>query len=226
MNWPISCFSDIPQQNLPNYFGHASGLQTNLAKSSVSPIHCSENNLLFNSEMLSCPVKEFPCTYLGFPLSLGKPTKTEFLPLIDEVDHLPGWKESLMNQAGRLIMVQTLLTATPVYVMTALDLPKWVIKQLTRKFFFLGKVKNKPMGAIVLCLSKGFRCLWNLVVRVYIILRASVGHCVFGGFGLKKRPNKTLGWTANSSSKNCTGSVLRSCGVFSWQWRIYSFLVG
>jgi hypothetical protein len=80
-------FLRVPQQNLPNYFGHVSVLQTNLAKSSASPIHCSENDLLLTSEIMSCPVKEFPCTYLGLPLSLQKPTNTEFLPLIEKVAH-------------------------------------------------------------------------------------------------------------------------------------------
>jgi len=81
-----------------DYFGHASGLRINLAKSSLSPIHCSETDLLLTSEILSCPVKDFPCTYLGLPLSLRKPTKTEFLPLIDKLNPRlegilikPGW---------------------------------------------------------------------------------------------------------------------------------------
>jgi hypothetical protein len=65
-------------QTHPWFFVHASGLQTNLAKSSVSPIHCSGDDFLLTSEILSCPVKEFPCTYLGLPLSLQKHTKVEF----------------------------------------------------------------------------------------------------------------------------------------------------
>jgi len=37
-------FLRVPQQNLPKYFGHVSVLQTNLAKSSASPIHCFETH--------------------------------------------------------------------------------------------------------------------------------------------------------------------------------------
>lgn len=40
-----------------------------------------------------------------------------------------------MNRAGRLIMVQVVLTATPIYLMTALDLPKCVIKAIDKKGF-------------------------------------------------------------------------------------------
>lgn len=84
-------------------FGHASGLHTNFAKSSAFPIHCSQEEIHITSELLACPVKDFPCTYLGLPLTIRKPTKEVLLPLIDKVaDYLPNWKASLMNRAGRL----------------------------------------------------------------------------------------------------------------------------
>jgi hypothetical protein len=53
-------------------------------------------------------------------------SKADLLPLIDKVaDNLPGWKASLMNRAGKLVMVQAVLTAIPIYLMIALDLP-WI----------------------------------------------------------------------------------------------------
>lgn len=59
-------------------FGEASGLQTNLAKSIVSPIRCSPQQLRLIADELQCPSVDFPCKYLGLPLSLRKPTKTTF----------------------------------------------------------------------------------------------------------------------------------------------------
>jgi len=54
-------------------------------------------------------------------------SKADLLPLIDKVaDNLPGWKASLMNRAGKLVMVQAVLTAIPIYLMIALDLT-WII---------------------------------------------------------------------------------------------------
>jgi len=80
----------------------------------------------------SCALKDFPCTYLGLPLTIHKPTKND-LPLIDKVaDYLPGWKASLMNGSGRLIMVRVVLTAVPIYLMIAMDLPKWVIRAIDK----------------------------------------------------------------------------------------------
>ena len=54
-------------------------------------------------------------------------SKADLLPLIDKVaDNLPGWKASLMNRAGKLVMVQAVLTAIPIYLMITLDLP-WIV---------------------------------------------------------------------------------------------------
>jgi hypothetical protein len=65
----------ITIRHMLDLFGHASGLRTNLAKSSVSPIHCTDEDLTLTANILSCSIKTFPCTYLGLPLSIGKPTK-------------------------------------------------------------------------------------------------------------------------------------------------------
>jgi hypothetical protein len=87
-------------RHIHDLFGHASGLRTNLSNSSVSPIHYFDEELALTTVVLSCSIKEFPCTYLGLPLSVGKPIEM-LLPLIDKIaDYLPGWKASLMNRAG------------------------------------------------------------------------------------------------------------------------------
>jgi hypothetical protein len=52
-------------------------------------------------------------------------SKADLLPLIDKVADNPGWKASLMNRAGKLVMVQAVLTVIPIYLMIALDLP-WI----------------------------------------------------------------------------------------------------
>lgn len=159
-------------------FGHASGLRTNLAKSSVSPIHCSEAELALTSEFLGCDVKDFPCTYLGLPLCLGKPTKAVFQSLIDKVaGYFPGWKAPLLNRAGRLILVKVVLTATSIHHLIALDLPKWVIKAIDKKRRgFLWKGHEQANGGSCLV-------AWEKVQRPL----------EFGGLGIHNL--ELLGWS-------------------------------
>jgi hypothetical protein len=72
-------------------------------------------------DVLSCGVADFPTTYLGLPLSIRKPSKNEWLSLIDKVaNKLPGWKAPLLNKAGRVVLVKVVLIATPIYSMIAL----------------------------------------------------------------------------------------------------------
>ena len=141
-------------------FGDASGLKTNVQKSSVMPIQCSEDDMAVIQSLLPCEIMNFPCKYLGLPLSLKKLTKEQFQPIIDRItDQLPGWKADLMTRAGRVVQVQFVLTAMLIYLAMAIDLPPWAIKaidKIRRGFVWRGRKE-----------AKGGHCLiaWPKVCR-------------------------------------------------------------
>jgi hypothetical protein len=87
-------------------FGHASGLRTNVQKSSVFPIGCGVQDLDLLQNMMPCEVAEFPCRYLGLPLTLKKLTKAQVQPIIDKIaNQLHGRKADLLTKAGRKVHV-------------------------------------------------------------------------------------------------------------------------
>uniref|UniRef100_A0A0A9EUA7 Reverse transcriptase domain-containing protein n=1 Tax=Arundo donax TaxID=35708 RepID=A0A0A9EUA7_ARUDO len=206
---PLSRDLSIIQQLLDT-FGHASGLNTNIAKSSVTPIQCNEEDLERIAELLPCEIKNFPCTYLGLPLSVCKPTKAELLLLIDKVaDQLPNWKASLMNRAGRLITFKVVLTAVPTYLMIALDLPKWFYKAIE---VFFGKVKRPQMVGAVWLLGIVCSGHCSMEVSVFITSSCKDGLFVFAGYGCRKLTPLDLG--RDYRLKFC--AMLRPCSM--WQW--------
>ena len=107
-----------------NLFSDASGLKTNLQKSNVLPIRCGDTELTTIQSLLPCAVSDFPCKYLGLPLSLKKLTKAQIQRIIDKIaDQLPGWKADLLTRAGRRVQVQFVLTAMLVYLVMAIEFP-------------------------------------------------------------------------------------------------------
>ena len=118
---------------------------------------------------LQCAVKPFPCTYLGLPLGLRKPTAAQLQGVVDgAARRLPIWGARLINRGGRTALVKSTLAAVPVHAMLSLDLPAKTLSDLTslcRGFMWKGRKD-----------VKGGHCLvaWNKV--------ASPKEC--GGLGI------------------------------------------
>lgn len=100
--WPVEEELQLTKALL-QFFGDASGLHTNLAKSCVIPIQCDTNIVEEAvSGTLQCSTYSFPTTYLGLPISDKKLRKRDLLAWIEKITNkLPGWKASLLNLAGR-----------------------------------------------------------------------------------------------------------------------------
>jgi hypothetical protein len=114
-------------------FGEASGLKTNIQKSNVFPIHCDEEDLASVQASLPCQLSNFPCKYLGLPLSLKRLSRPQLQSIIDRIAvMLPGWKAVLMTKAGRAVYIQSVMTSRFVYLAMAPDLPAWAIKAIDR----------------------------------------------------------------------------------------------
>jgi hypothetical protein len=136
-------------------FGNASGLKTNVQKSSVLPIQCHEEDKQIIQTHLPCQLLDFPCKYLGLPLSLQKLTKAQMQPIIDKVaDRLPGWKADLLTKAGRKVLVQFVLISMLIYLVMAMDLPPWALKaidKIRKDFLWKGRKDVKGGHCLIAC---------------------------------------------------------------------------
>jgi hypothetical protein len=92
--------------------------------------------------MLNCKVVNLPITYLGLPLHFRKARKEDFQALIEKIrNRLAMWKTHMLTQSGRLILVQSVLSAMAIFHLMSLDPPPWVLKtidKIRRAFLWKG----------------------------------------------------------------------------------------
>lgn len=122
-----------------------SGQSANPSKSGfIVPDSSSPRALKSVSEILGFPRKTAPITYLGVPLFKGRPKVAYFDGLLDSIAlRLNNWKNRLLSPGGRLVLLKSVLSSMPIYLMSILKLPKLVIKKLNSIFAsFLWTGKN------------------------------------------------------------------------------------
>lgn len=113
-------------------FQSFSGLAVNLTKFEI--IYSRTEGVAQSlANLMGYKLGSFPFTYLGLPLSNKKLKKETFLPLIQKFhDRLTGWAAKNLSIAGRLVLLKAVLSAIPVYHMSVMSLPVWVIKEIDK----------------------------------------------------------------------------------------------
>ena len=69
--------------------------------------------------------------YLGLPALVGRGKKQKFSYIKERVwKKLQGWKEKLLSQAGKEVLIKSVIQAIPTYAMSYFKLPKGLIHEL------------------------------------------------------------------------------------------------
>lgn len=129
-------------------FGQASGLNINRAKCAVYPIRCDDVDLREVMTDFQCQTLSFPCKYLGLPLHFKQPRRVDIQPLLDKMaNRLPAWKGKFLNKAGRLKLLNSVLSSLPTYYLTIFAPKKWTIKSMDKiRRGFLWKGSEEASG--------------------------------------------------------------------------------
>jgi len=111
--------------------------------------------------------------YLGLPSLVGRNKKTSFNYIKERIwKKLQGWKEKLLLQAGREILIKAVVQAIPTYTMSCFKLPVGLcseIESLIKRFWWGQKGERRKAHWVkwdTLCLPKneggiGFKDLVN-----------------------------------------------------------------
>jgi hypothetical protein len=113
-------------------FSDSTGLRINFSKSMMVPINLEQGKLCHLANTFGCQTGSFPFTYLGLPMGLTRPKVDDFLPLISKCERRLNYISPFLNQAGRLELTNSVLSALPTFTMCSIVLPKTVIKQIDK----------------------------------------------------------------------------------------------
>lgn len=139
-------------------FTSISGLKVNYSKSIFIPMNVPATDQSWVKAVMGCKQSTFPVTYLGMPLTLKRPNKQLFVPLIERIEkRLTGWQSKMLSRGGRLELLQTVLSSVPVYYMICFKVPKWVLIRIdrARRSFLWGRSNSQSRGISL--------CNWELV---------------------------------------------------------------
>lgn len=102
----------------------------------------------FIRAIFGCKEERLSVSYLGIPIGKGKIEK-EWFPLIDTIERkLEGLKAKSTSLGGHLVLMNTILSAMPLCLMSVAILPRWVRQRIDRiqsRFLWLGQSRKSTI---------------------------------------------------------------------------------
>ncbi|XP_071933651.1 uncharacterized protein [Coffea arabica] len=168
--------------------------------------------------------------YLGLPLPIGRSKRQAFEFIRNKaMERLHGWKEQLLSQAGKEVLLKSVILALPTYVMSCCLLPKDLCKKICSEMakFWWGQKGDKQkihwlswrkLSEVKAEGGLGFRDLheynlallakqlWRILTRPNLLMSKVIKARYFKGVSLwKMESNGTDSW--------CWKSLLRARGI-------------
>ncbi|GJX65365.1 RNA-directed DNA polymerase, eukaryota [Tanacetum coccineum] len=131
-------------------FYKASGLRMNLHKSKLMGIAVKDEVVSRAAIKMGCSTLKTPFTYLGIKVGGSMARIRSWDEIVDKVhSRLSKWKMNTLSIGGRMTLLKSVLSSTPIYYMSMFKVPSQVLKCLEgirRKFFIGADSKENKMS--------------------------------------------------------------------------------
>jgi hypothetical protein len=121
-------------------FEKLSGLKINFHKSELFCFGETKDLLPDYVELFGCKEGVMPFRYLGIPMCTRKLSNKDWSVVEERFQKkLSSWKGKLLSSGGRLVLINSVLSSLPMFMMSFFRVPKGVLKKLDyyRSRFFL-----------------------------------------------------------------------------------------
>jgi hypothetical protein len=126
-------------------FEMASGLKVNFFKSGLLGVNVSSEFMASTSTFLNCRLESIPFKYLGLPIGANPKSNATWDPLVEKMrKRLFSWRNKHISLGGRIVLINSVLNAIPVFFLSFMKMPKSVWKKLVRiqREFLWGGVRG------------------------------------------------------------------------------------
>jgi len=133
-------------------FAQSTGLRVNYNKSCLVPLNLFDNKAHLLAGAFGCKIESLPFTYLGLPLGTTKPRVDHFEPLMSKTERKLTTTSNFLTHAGRLQLVNSVLSSLPTFAMCTLQVPATVldyIDRARRHCLWRGSDSNAKMKPLV-----------------------------------------------------------------------------
>jgi hypothetical protein len=142
-----------------SFFEQLSGLKINYHKSEIFCFGDAKDEQDEYKNLFGCEEGSFPLKYLGISIHFRKLRNGEWKPIEDRFERkLANWLGKLLSYGDRLILINSVLTSLPMFMLSFFEIPKGVRKRLD---FFRSRFFWECDG-----LKKKYRLTkWNIICR-------------------------------------------------------------
>ncbi|XP_072074455.1 uncharacterized protein [Arachis hypogaea] len=128
---PLDTETIVNYKRLLRCFELMSGLSINFDKSNLISVNCEKEWVTHACGVLGCKEAVLPVRYLGISLGANPRLVKTWKPIIDKVEEkLSLWKTKVLNKAGKLVLIKSVLNSLPIYYLSLYKMPKAVADKL------------------------------------------------------------------------------------------------
>jgi hypothetical protein len=112
-------------------FEKLSGLKINFHKSEIFCFGETKNKTEEYVRLFGCKEEDFPFRYLGIPMSPKRLSNKDWRMVEERFQKkLSSWKGKLLTSGGRLVLINSVLSSLPLYMLSFFRIPKGVLEKL------------------------------------------------------------------------------------------------
>jgi len=104
------------------------------------------------SSLFGCKLGSYPFRYVGIPMHFRKLSNNDRKIIEDRIEkRLSGWKGNLLSIGGRLVLINSILSSLPMFMLSFFEVPRGVLRKIEyyRSRFFWQNDQHKKKYILV-----------------------------------------------------------------------------